>query len=229
MITKNFWSTCSAIFLLAMSSTCFAQYEVSFSDDGRYMAFASRGDNTSAGSSASNIVPRDDKETSSVLVYDQQTKKTSRVSVSSSGVPGNWSSQWGARISPDGRFVTFGSWADNLVPNVTNADTNTFMHDRETGETIILSIDNSGYSGERERSGGRSSMSADGRYVVFTSSAKLVPNDTNEVYEVFLRDTLTMTTSTTTTRKHCIFSLEICSKATLKGSASIAAAVCGMK
>jgi len=104
MITKNFWSTCSAIFLLAMSSTCFAQYEVSFSDDGRYMAFASRGDNTSAG---------DNNGYDDVYLLDLISGNTTLVSTDEWGNAGNENSN-GAFISGIKRQAAF--WSTTSRP-----------------------------------------------------------------------------------------------------------------
>jgi Tol biopolymer transport system component len=69
-------------------------------------------------------------------------------------------------ITPDGRFVAFGSIATNLVfPAVPGNLSNIYVRDRQTGMTDLVSIDSDG-----NRSGNDSnnaSISADGRFVAF--------------------------------------------------------------
>jgi Tol biopolymer transport system component len=92
-----------------------------------------------------------------VFVRDRVTGITERVSVSSSGREGNGDS-FRPTISADGRFVAFLSYANTLVPD-DPTDTLTlkaFLHDRLTGRT--------------QRAPGASSLSADGRYLVFDSA-----------------------------------------------------------
>jgi len=114
------------------------------------------------------------------------------VSVSSDGEQGNGDSLSGA-ITPDGRFVGFSSFADNLVPEDTNglvdprAGVDIFVHDRETGMTERVSIasDRSEANGPSEST----SISANGRFVAFASDASnLIPNDTNETSDAFVHD-----------------------------------------
>ena len=77
-------------------------------------------------------------------------------------------------ISADGRFVAFHSDATNLLGTGTGADTNgqtdVFVHDLSTGETVRVSIN----SLEEEATGGPSSFAAisgDGRFIGFESDA----------------------------------------------------------
>jgi Tol biopolymer transport system component len=69
-----------------------------------------------------------------------------------------------------------------------------FVHDRNTGQTVRVSVDSSGNQGS-----GRSdwpSISGDGRYVAFGSSApNLVPGDTNDRSDILLHDRETGETS----------------------------------
>ncbi len=108
----------------------------------------------------------------------------------------------GPAISADGRYVAFDSSASNLVPNDTNGEiggftglADVFLRDTCIGaptgcvpSTMRVSVgfDGSEASGDSRRP----SLSADGRFVVFHSGASnLVPDDTNGVIDVFLRDT----------------------------------------
>jgi len=106
---------------------------------------------------------------------------TERVSVSSTGEEGDeWS---GAEcLSPDGRLVAFSSQAANLVAGDTNDVVDIFVHDRQTGTTERVSVSTTGEEGNSSSSS--PALSADGRFVAFTSfAANLVPGDTNGVWE----------------------------------------------
>jgi Tol biopolymer transport system component len=156
------------------------------STDGRYVAF---------GSWASNLVPGDTNGTYDVFVHDRHTGITERVSVDTAGVQANDQSGSPA-ISADGRYVAFHSWASNLVADDTNTcETwpkpgqcpDVFVHDRQTGITERVSVDSAGNQGNG-RSGGPA-MSADGRYVAFSSRASnLVADDTNGAWDAFVHD-----------------------------------------
>jgi Tol biopolymer transport system component len=97
-------------------------------------------------------------------------------------------------VSGDGRYVAFGSDADNVVLGDTNGFRDIFVRDRFSGATVQVSVGTNGSVAD-----GLSiepSISANGRYVAFTSSAdNLVPNDGNHTLDVFRRDLLTGTTA----------------------------------
>jgi Tol biopolymer transport system component len=121
------------------------------------------------------------------------TGTTTRVSVASNGTQGNDESRWPS-ISADGRYVAFNSIASNLVPGDTNGYADIFVHDRQTGQIIRVSVASDGMQAN-ERSGG-ASISADGRYVAFSSEASnLVPGDTNGWSDMFVHDRHTGQTS----------------------------------
>lgn len=111
---------------------------------------------------------------------------TMRISVASHGTQGNARSRWPA-ISADGRHVVFESDASNIVAGDTNNQSDIFAHDQATHETTRVSLAHDG-----TQANGPSvlpSVSADGRYVAFTSWANdLVPGDTNDASDVFVRD-----------------------------------------
>jgi Tol biopolymer transport system component len=89
--------------------------------------------------------------------------------------------------SRNGRYVSFGSIATNIVANDTNGRQDAFVHDRTTGTTERVNISTGGAQANNESFG--PAISADGRLVVFTSLASnLVANDTNNDWDVFLRD-----------------------------------------
>ena len=122
------------------------------------------------------------------------TGKTSRVSVSSTGAQGNNLGSFDAVISADGRYVAFRSFADNLVTGDTNGEIDIFVRDRVTGKTSRVNVSSAGVQGNNSSDIG--SISADGRYVAFSSDAdNLVAGDTNDTYDVFVRDRLLNSTS----------------------------------
>ncbi|HVS11165.1 MAG TPA: hypothetical protein VMS76_14945 [Planctomycetota bacterium] len=113
---------------------------------------------------------------------------TTRVSVASSGVQGNWNSR-APSVSADGRLVAFSSYASNLVDGDTNGAVDVFVHDRQTGKTTRVSVSSSGAQGDA--GSGLPSISADGRYVAFQSAASnLVSGDSNGITDVFTHDRL---------------------------------------
>ena len=116
---------------------------------------------------------------------------TERVSVASDGAQGN-SDSYAPSISADGRYIVFASDATNLVEGDTNGETDIFVHDRKTGETQRVSVASDGTQGNGNNTFIASSISADGRYVVFSSSAdNLVDGDTNGVQDCFVHDRVT--------------------------------------
>jgi Tol biopolymer transport system component len=98
-------------------------------------------------------------------------------------------------VSAAGQLVVFISQADNLVPTDHNGMFDVFVRDRTLGKTILVSVDRDG-----TRSGNghslAASLSADGRFVAFESSASdLVLNDTNNASDIFVRDLVGRTTA----------------------------------
>lgn len=107
-------------------------------------------------------------------------------------------------ISEDGRYVLLTSQATNLSNNDPNgSQDDVFLHDRTTGETILVSAqynpgannNNTGVTGNRRSF--NPVMSADGRYVAFTSTAtNLVSTDGNGAdSDVFLWDRVSRQTT----------------------------------
>jgi Tol biopolymer transport system component len=156
------------------------------SNDGRYVAFTSE---------ASNLVSGDTNGEQDVFLHDTQTGITSRVSVASAGTESNDRSVWPA-ISSDGRIITFGSHANNLVNGDTNNHGDVFMHDVQQGTTTRVSV-----SSNNEQANGSSlvttpDISADGRYIIFLSAAtNLVDTPPAGALRIFIRDIQLNTTS----------------------------------
>lgn len=147
------------------------------SGDGRFVTFWS---------SSSNLVAGDTNGMSDVFVRDRAAGTTERVSLAGDGTETNGHS-YDTSISVDGRYVAFQSWASNLVPGDTNEGPDIFLHDRVDGTTERVSVGTDG--GEAGNHSFAPSVSADGRFVSFTSLASdLVPDDTNQAPDVFVRD-----------------------------------------
>src|SRR5262249_45131164 len=129
------------------------------------------------------------------FVRDRQAGVTERVSVDSAGNQANDLSHRAA-ISPDGRYVVFISSATNLVPGLNNGLKHVFLRDRQTGLTERVSVDSAGnQANDHSLNAG---ISADGRFVVFTSVASsLVPGDTDGFNDVYVRDRQTGVTERT--------------------------------
>lgn len=153
-----------------------------FSVDGRIVAFWS---------AASNLVAGDSNARFDIFVRDRVAAQTTRVSVSSSGAQANGSSIY-PNVGGDGRYIVFQSDATNLVDADTNGTTDIFLRDRVAATTTRVSI-----SGSNQQANGPSrwaSVSDDGRYVAFYSSAtNLIDGQTGS--GCFVRDTVAGTTT----------------------------------
>lgn len=161
---------------------------VFLSADGRYVAF---------NSTATNITSGDTNGAQDVFIKDTVTGETRLVSSSSSGAQGNDLSHVGG-ISGDGRYVTFWSYANNLVAGDTNGVTDSFIKDMATGVVTRISTDSSGTQGNDNSFA--TAISSDGRYVGFYSYAtNLASGDTNGVQDAFIKDTFTGKTTRVST------------------------------
>ncbi|MDP9815034.1 TolB family protein [Spirilliplanes yamanashiensis] len=159
------------------------------SGDGRVVAFQSN---------ALNIVRGDLTRNSDVFVRDLATGVSSRVSVSSAGVPSRGSSS-SVALSYDGRVVVFQSAASDLVPGDTNKVADIFVHDRETGATTRVSVATDGTEGNGPSTAPQ--VSADGRWVTFgTTATNLAPGAVGPKSKVLLHDRETGATTEVSVR-----------------------------
>jgi len=157
-----------------------ASYHPSISSDGRYIAFSSF---------AENLVTGDTNTKGDIFIHDTQTDTTSRISIATDGTQGDGHCFF-PYISADGHYVAFGSDASTLVTGDNNGVSDIFLHDIQTGTTTLASIASDGTEGDQPSH--NSSISEDGRYVAFHSSATtLVVGDTNGWDDVFVHDTRT--------------------------------------
>jgi Tol biopolymer transport system component len=130
------------------------------SADGRYVAFASR---------ASDLVADDTNEATDVFVHDTLTGTTRRVSVGPGGLQASAESA-APRLTPDGRWLCFGSRASNLDPALpdTPGRMDVFVRDLEAGETRRINPEN---RPEAAFSVEDYDLSDDGRWVAFTTAS----------------------------------------------------------
>jgi Tol biopolymer transport system component len=90
-------------------------------------------------------------------------------------------------INADSHYIAFSSRATNLVPEDTNGFEDVFVYDRATNTMELISRGRDGAGANGVSSFPR--LSADGRYVVFQSTASnLVENDGNGVLDIFVFD-----------------------------------------
>src|SRR5438105_6146522 len=171
------------------------------STTGRYVAFESL---------ATDLVPDADSNNSKdVFVRDLQTGKTTLVSVNRFGTrTGNGPSYW-PKVSANGRFVVFTSYATDLVENYNAGEQGLFVRDMVAGTTTLIvsgipqTIIVDKFSPAMRPNGATPEVddyhpivSADGRYLVCTCNSRLVANDiTGPPSKAYVRDLSTGATS----------------------------------
>lgn len=149
-------------------------FDSSISDDGRFVAFQTAATNLGG----------DDPFHSDIFVRDRLAGTTTKISVSSQGESGN-SSSIEPRISRNGRYVVFRSFASNLDDEFDgNNEVDIFVHDRQTGQTERASVGVLGVESTDIPTG--PAISADGRYVAFTNGAQPPFFETEVADQVFI-------------------------------------------
>ena len=144
------------------------------SPDGRFIVFMS---------DASNLVPGDTNGVTDIFLHDVLLATTERVSISTDGIQGNGVSRFPA-VSDDGRYITFDSLADNLVPNDTNGLRDVFRHDRFSGATVRVSEAPNGTEGTEQSFS--TSVSGNGERIVFISNANEFDGPSGGTNQVFM-------------------------------------------
>lgn len=147
----------------------------SISADGFTVAFVS----------AAALVSDDRNHRHDIYVRDLRKGTTTRVSV---GIGGRQShADAGApALSADGHHVAFHvAWP--LVPEDKDWTRDVYVHDLSRGVSVLVSAPTAPIA-DGDAPSYNPALSADGRYVAFTSFAPLVPNDRNQVQEVYLRE-----------------------------------------
>jgi uncharacterized repeat protein (TIGR01451 family) len=173
------------------------------SADNRFVVFSS---------ASPDLVLGDTNGVQDAFIRDRLIGVTSMVSVSSTGAHGNLPSGQPA-ISADGRYVAFASAASNLVPGDTNRvfdasgnlvshGIDIFVRDLQLQTTTRASVSSIGVEAEFGVSGIAPAISADGRYIAFTSSSRnLAPGDSDSFnVDVFVHDRMTGVTERASVR-----------------------------
>jgi hypothetical protein len=158
-----------------------ASGEATISEDGRYVAF----------SSSSTNFANDTNGARDIFVKDRTTRSIVRASVSATGTAADYSSYFPS-LSGDGRYVAFVSAATTLVPGAFTRQWDVFVKDLVTGAIVRANVSAAGSQANTSEAFPEPSISADGRYVAFLSSAtNLVAGDTNNRRDVFVKDLTT--------------------------------------
>lgn len=133
----------------------------SYSSDGNIILFSSNATNLpDAGGSGG------------LYTYNISTTATKRVDISTSGVYPNGGlfavgGGANARMSETGRYVTFGSWATNLIDGSTQPLRMIYKRDTQTGQTTLVGAGyTGGYSDKWDRN---LDVSNDGRLILVSS------------------------------------------------------------
>jgi hypothetical protein len=153
-------------------------FDPAISADGRVVVFQS---------AATNLATRCSNGHSHIYMHDLATGETSCVSVNNEGKQNNGNSSL-ARISSDGRFVVFQSDPTNFTTRCSNGFTHIFVRDTVEERTTCASIDNRGNQATHDSA--QPSISADGRFVAFSSTANNLTGNRCMAgnVQVFVRD-----------------------------------------
>jgi hypothetical protein len=168
------------------------------SADGRFAVFSSVASNLTGDPSERRHVVLRDRDPDGNGIYDEPGAAVLETISASLPALGDADSDT-PDVSDDGRFVAFRSLAANLVAGDTNGTWDVFLRDRQAGETRRLNVGPQGEQSLVPIDEPQISMSADGRFVAFSSSdgqlAASAIDDVNDVRDVFVydRDTLALT------------------------------------
>lgn len=167
------------------------------SEDGRFVAFASYSELLTA--------VEGHKLGFDVYVRDREAQATTLVSIGPGGAVDQegdsgpqkidntyYASSRQVVMTPNARYIAYASYAKDLVPGDTNNARDVFVYDRILKTTECVSVGSDGSFGNAHSSNTATTgidISEDGRYVVFESDASnLVPGDTNNRVDLFVRD-----------------------------------------
>ncbi|HEX2551263.1 MAG TPA: hypothetical protein VHK64_06685, partial [Nocardioidaceae bacterium] len=155
----------------------------SISADGRWVLYESQAD---------NLVPGAATPYKQLFLFDRNTGTNQLVSRSANGA-GNLPSNHHATdstISADGEWIAFASEANDLLPGLVDPDgIDVFLFERATGQMTLVSRAYGTSTTAANFGSWQPSLSADGRYVAFTSDATdMIPVFTGTLRNVFLFD-----------------------------------------
>lgn len=149
------------------------------SEDSRWLVFTSQ---------ARDAAPNDTNFQPDVIVRDLLEGGTRLISANSLGTGSGNGPSRDPVLSRNGRFVAFVSTASDLAQNDSNRSDDVFLRDLQTSRTFLISA-NADRSSSAAGSSRAPTISADGQFVAFQSSAtNLVSNDSNLQPDIFLYD-----------------------------------------
>ena len=169
----------------------YLSFDPAISRDGNFVAFTSY---------AANLVPGDVNLLPDVFLFD---RRAGTVSLVSSGIEGKPSIDINGSFLPStsgsGRFISFTSYAANIVEDDTNGTADVFVFDAKSDSTTRVSVTSSGDETQPcptllcvsmlDSEYPASSINDSGRYVAFDYLADdLVAEDENGDWDVFLHD-----------------------------------------
>jgi uncharacterized repeat protein (TIGR01451 family) len=158
--------------------------EPASSEDGRYVAFTSRGTSLVAGQVDANGLGGTD-----VFLYDRVAAATTLISHRANEPTTTGNDAAGApSISADGRQVAYFSSATDVVPGQTGPTKNFFVFDRQTGASRLVSHVAGDALAAFGQGAGWPFVSADGAYVAYISSGSDVAPGVQGYLGVYLYD-----------------------------------------
>lgn len=156
-------------------------YKPVISADGTKIAFSSWD---------STLVPGDTNNTADFFVLDRVANTLVRVSVSATGEEAQGSFFYDDIVfSPDGTMVMFSSVLTGIVPGDTNNAQDIFLKNLVTGSIERISVDTNGQ--QLQWSSSQPFFSADGTKIGFTTGGAVLPSDTNNADDIYMRDLTT--------------------------------------
>jgi uncharacterized repeat protein (TIGR01451 family) len=155
--------------------------QADISADGHFVVFSSFADNLVPGPQSSGL---------QVYLRDRTTGTIERITENTAGEPGDGSSDL-PKVSLDGRFIAFQTNTGNLIGDGDH-ESHILVKDRQTGAFERVSATSTGEPADLLSE--HPDITPDGRFVAFFSLAtNLVPGDTNNRRDIFVRDRQTGT------------------------------------
>ncbi|MBI3847249.1 MAG: PD40 domain-containing protein [Planctomycetes bacterium] len=157
-------------------------FNPTISGDGRFVAF----------DATARYDTGDTNGYQDIYMTDRLTGVTTRVNLGPGGAQSNDFSG-SCQLSSDGLWIAFVTRATNIVLGDANRRQDVILRELSSGVNYLCSVSSSGEQANNDCS--LPSISADGRYVVFQSSAtNLVAGDTNNQSDIFVYDRVSLAT-----------------------------------
>jgi len=174
-------------FLSNNNPSALRSYQPSISGSGRWVAFAS---------CVQDLVTDDDNGSMDIFVHDMKTRKTQMISRDVRGLPltdptcSGFGASMAPTISETGRFIAYQTCYKNSPADV-NSSPDVYVYDRRTRKTTLVSAA-APIALSQQLAAGTSydpAISANGRYVTFTSTASnLIEEHVEPGHHVYVRD-----------------------------------------